>query len=66
MAQLHRPLFNVTDPQELRRLVRWYSGIADDYRKAAAEAENTAKASELEARKKSEYYHTQLRKLGQP
>lgn len=65
---------NETDPKELRRLVRWFAGIANDYRTARLEAvddKDIVKMAELqrlesEARKKSEDYQAQLRKAGHP
>lgn len=65
---------NETDPKELRRLVAWYAGIANDYKAArldAVDAQDGVKMAELsrleyEARKKSEDYQVQLRKAGHP
>lgn len=61
-----------TDPAELRRLIRWFGGIADDYRSArlgAVDDHDIGKMAELhkleqEARKKAEDYRAQLRKAG--
>jgi hypothetical protein len=58
----------------LRRLVAWYTGIADDYRTArleAADVEDIGKMAELEqlereARARAEVYRVQLRKMGHP
>jgi hypothetical protein len=63
-----------TDPAELRRLIRWFAGIAADYKAARLEAvddKDIGKMAELqrleyEARQKSEDYRTQLRKAGYP
>ena len=66
-----RPRRDETDPAELRRLVAWYAGIADDYRAAAAEAENATKGVELrrleaDASQRAVEFRAQLRKAGLP
>lgn len=63
-----------TDPAELRRLVRWFLGIANDYRAArleAVDAQDAVKMAELsrlesEARQRAEDFQAQLRKAGHP
>lgn len=74
MSKPARIRHNATDPAELRRLVNWWKGIANDYKAArldAVDAQDGIKMAELsrleyEARKKSEDYQVQLRKAGHP
>jgi predicted nucleic acid-binding Zn-ribbon protein len=63
-----------TDPKELRRLVNWFTAIANDYRTArleAVDAKDIGKMADLErleqdARKRAADFQAQLRKAGHP
>jgi hypothetical protein len=69
-----KPRHNAVDPKEMRRLVKWWEGIANDYRTArleAVDAKDIGKMAELErleqdARKRAADFQAQLRKAGHP
>lgn len=63
--------FNKVEAAETRRLIRWFEGIANDYRAAIAEATDPSKLLDLrqleaEARGRAQQLRAQLRAAGLP